>query len=175
MELTPKQRVFVGEYLVDMNATQAAVRAGYSPAAAGSIGSRLMRNERIRREVERKMAERAERTRITQDRVLEEYARIAFMDPRKLFDPAGQPLDVHRLNAEEAAVLAGLEVVELYEGRGANREQVGYTRKYKLADKLKALDALGKHLGIFKAEKEEDDRELMVCAEMDDEMKEFAE
>jgi len=127
VELTPKQRMFVEEYLVDMNATQAAVRAGYSPGAA-----------------------------------------------RQAYRLLKKPLDVHLLADDEAAVLAGLEVVDLYEGRGANRELVGYTKKYKLADKLKALEALSKHLGLFEEESAGEEGELVVRTEMDRETEEYA-
>ncbi|MBQ5755387.1 MAG: terminase small subunit [Oscillospiraceae bacterium] len=173
MELTPKQRMFVEEYLVDMNATQAAVRAGYSPGAARQA-YRLLKKPQVREAVDRALEKRAERTRVTQDRVVQEYARIAFMDPRRLFDREGRPLDVHLLADDEAAVLAGLEVVDLYEGRGANRELVGYTKKYKLADKLKALEALSKHLGLFEEESAGEEGELVVRTEMDRETEEYA-
>ena len=95
------------------------------------------------------IAGRSERVQITQDRVLLEYARLAFFDPRKLFAENGKPKDINELDDDTAAALAGLDVMEEYEGAGESREFVGYTKKYKLANKLGALDSLGKHLGMF--------------------------
>ena len=84
--LSPKQAAFVAEYLIDLNATRAAIRAGYSERTAGWTGCRLLRNAAVREAVEREQARRAERTGITADRVLAELANIAFADPRDLME-----------------------------------------------------------------------------------------
>lgn len=78
MALTPKQRQFVQEYLIDLNATRAAARAGYSEKTAYSSGQRLLKNVEIQTEIQRATAERERRTEITQDRVLEELGKVAF-------------------------------------------------------------------------------------------------
>lgn len=149
MALNAKQDRFVEEYLVDLNATQAAIRAGYSPKTAYSMGQRLLKNVGVQAAVQAEMDQRSKRVKITQDRVLQEYARLAFFDPRKLFCDNGKPKDINELDDDTAAALAGLDVMEEYEGTGESREFVGYTKKYKLANKLVALDSLGKHLGLF--------------------------
>lgn len=84
MALTAKQARFVDEYLIDLNATQAAIRAGYSAGSAEVEGSRLLRNAKVAAEVSSRQAERAKRTEITQDRVLEELWAIATADPNEL-------------------------------------------------------------------------------------------
>lgn len=147
--LTDKQLRFVDEYLVDLNATQAAKRAGYSEKTARQQGQRLLTNVDIQAAIQEARAQQQERTQITADAVLREYAKIAFFDPRKLFQDNGQPKDITMLDDDTAGALAGLDVLEEYEGSGRDREFVGYTKKYKNADKLRALEALGKHLGLF--------------------------
>lgn len=149
MALTAKQDRFVQEYLVDLNATQAAIRAGYSERTANEQGARLLANVSIQEAIQAAMDKRSKRVEITQDRVLQEYARLAFFDPRKLFEENGKPKDITALDDDTAAALAGLDVMEEYEGSGEDRQFVGYTKKYKLANKLGALDSLGKHLGMF--------------------------
>lgn len=78
MSLTPKQARFVEEYLIDLNATQAAIRAGYSKKTAGQIGDQNLKKLHISKSIQEAQAKRSERTEITQDRVLQELARIAF-------------------------------------------------------------------------------------------------
>jgi phage terminase small subunit len=87
---------------------------------------------------------------ISVDRVLQERARLAFFDPRKLFTAAGAPIPINELDDDTAAALAGLEVVEEFAGKGESRESIGFTKKYRIADKNAALSALEKHLGIGK-------------------------
>lgn len=164
-KLTPKQKAFVSEYLIDKNATQAAIRAGYSPKTANEQGARLLANVSIAKAIKKARNKREERTEITQDRVLLEYARIAFFDPRKLFCSDGSPKPIEELDADTAAALAGLEVREEFEGTGQDRVFIGYTKKYKLANKLGALDSLAKHLGLFEP-KEEDSEEETIKIEI---------
>lgn len=142
MALTPKQERFVQEYLVDCNATQAAVRAGYSPRTAYSAGGRLLKTPAVRSALQEAQAQLCRRTGITQDRVLQETARLAFFDARRLFDSQGRPLKVSQLDDDCAAALIGLE---LRSGPGPG----GGVRRYRLADKLKALELLGRRVGAF--------------------------
>lgn len=155
MALTEKQKRFVAEYLVDLNATQAAIRAGYSEKTAGEQGSRLLANVKVQDAIQGEMARQQERTQITADAVLKEYARIAFFDPRKLFMDNGAPKDICSLDDDTAAALAALDVHEEYEGAGEDRQFVGYTKKYRIADKLRALEALGKRFGLFDGKSED--------------------
>lgn len=143
--LTAKQQVFVQEYLVDLNATQAAIRAGYSKRTAGWIGPQLLGKTHIAEAVQGAMAKREERTEITQDRVLKEYAKLAFLDPRRFYDDDGQLLQVHELPEDVAAALSSMEVVT--EKAGDLELAV---RKIKFSDKKAALDSIARHLGMFK-------------------------
>lgn len=144
--LTDRQQRFVAEYLIDLNATQAAIRAGYSAKNAGKIGPELLGKTRVSEAIQTAIQERSERTGITQDRVLKEYARIAFFDPRKMFDQDGNPVDISDLDEDTAAALAGLEVVKECD---PDTGTISYTKKYRLANKLGALDSVAKHLGMF--------------------------
>ena len=84
--MTKKQKRFVEEYLIDLNATQAAIRAGYSPETAYSIGSENLKKPEIRACIEKAMAERSKRTGINQDRIIMELAKIGLLNPKDLVD-----------------------------------------------------------------------------------------
>lgn len=149
MPLTPKQEQFCREYLIDLNGTQAAIRAGYSKHGAGQTAGILLKNTEIQARLRQAIDNRAERTEITADRVLREYGRLAFLDIRKAFDEDGRLKAIHDLDDDTAAAIAGLEVEELFEGHGADRERVGTLHKIKLSDKRAALVDVAKHLGMF--------------------------
>ncbi len=141
--MTPRQRRFVEEYLVDLNATAAAKRAGYTARSAKDHGYRLLKNPAVAAAVAKAQAKRAARTRVSADRVVTELAKVAFGDPRRLLSwgPDGVVLrDSSELTEAEAALVS--EVSE-------TRTAAGGTRKVKLHCKLSALNALGKHLGLF--------------------------
>ena len=150
--LTEKQQTFVDEYLVDFNALRA-YRAAYpnckSDNAAGVEGHRLLKNPKIADYIQKRMQDRQVRTEITQDRVLREYAKLGFFDPRKLFNADGSPREIADLDDDTAAAIAGLDIAEIYEGTGDSRRFVGYLKKYKIANKIGALDSIAKHLGMF--------------------------
>ena len=146
MALTPKQKRFVAEYLVDLNATAAARRAGYSAKTADRIGPELLGKTCVSEAIQQAIREREKRTEITQDMVLRETAKLAFFDIRKMFDKDGKPLDIPKLDADTAAALVGLDVQDVADNDG---DYVGFVKKYKMADKLKALELLGKHLGAW--------------------------
>jgi phage terminase small subunit len=144
-KLTLKQQMFVKEYLVDLNGTQAAIRAGYSERTATEIAHEYLRKPHIVVAVEEAMNKRAEKTGITAERVLNEIAKMAFLDPRKLFDSDGKPLHITALDDDTAASIAGLDVVTT----GSQDAGFGEVMKIKLADKAKNLELLGRHLKLF--------------------------
>lgn len=141
--LTPKKARFVAEYLVDLNATQAAIRAGYSAKTANEQGARLLTNVSVRSALTEAQQARAARTEITQDRVLKEIARVAFGDPRDVmtWGPEGVVLkDSSSLTEDQA-----MQVAEVSETTSSS----GGSLKLKKHDKVKALELLGRHLGMF--------------------------
>lgn len=154
MGLNPKQRKFVDEYLVDCNATQAAIRCGYSPKNADVSGPRLLGNVGIKAEVERRLAARADRFEVQADEVLRKLLQIANADIRKAYDAEGNAIPVHQLPDELALTLAGVEIEEHVvmsedEDGGPAKFKVGQTKKLKLNDRLRALELLGKNLKLF--------------------------
>lgn len=150
--MTNAQKIFCDEYLIDLNATRA-YKVAYpnckKDETAKSAGSRLLTNVNLQSYIADKMKKRERRTEITQDKVLKELAKVAFGDIRKLYTEAGSLKNIQDIDDESIAMLAGIEVFEEYEGYGADRERIGDTKKVKLTDKLKALELLGRHLGIF--------------------------
>lgn len=157
--LNPRQRAFVAEYRKDKNATQAAVRAGYSEATARQIGSRLLTDVVIRAEVDRQEAEALAKvqaeTGITLERTLRAIAAVAFHDPRKFFDEAGNLKPIHELDDETASALAGMDIQEEFAGSGDARVHIGRTKKVKIAERKGYLDMLMRHLGGYKKDNEQ--------------------
>lgn len=146
MALTGKQRRFVDEYLIDLNATQAAIRAGYSKKTAQIIGFENLSKPIIAAALQMRMKAREVRTEITQDRVLQEYAKLAFLDPRRFYDETGTLIPVNLLPADVAAALVGVDVTESYDKEG---QSAITTKKIKFIDKKGALDSVARHLGMF--------------------------
>jgi phage terminase small subunit len=145
--MTPKQARFVAEYLIDLNATQAAIRAGYSKKTAYSIGEELLRKPEITAAVEKGRSALMVKTNITAERVLEEMGRLAFSDVRNLFAPDGSLKPLHTLSAEDAACIASLEVI--IKNAEAGDGHMDKVHKIKVWDKSKNLENLAKHLGLF--------------------------
>lgn len=160
VDLKPRQSRFVDEYLVDLNAGQAYQRAGYKATgnAAEAAASRLLSDVKVQRAIQERMAAREKRTEVTQDRVLQEMARLGFADLREAFTTTG-----HLKRPEEwpdalGAAIASVEVVVRPSGEydADGRPEVEHVHKLKLWDKNSALEKIAKHLGMF-AERPGDD------------------
>ena len=143
MALNKKQQRFVEEYLIDLNATQAAIRAGYSPNTANEQGARLLANVSIKAAVDKAMAERSRRTGISQDRVIQELARIGFCKITDVADSNGKIKD--NASEDDLACIESIKVKRSKTENGAVSEE----REVKIASKVKCLELLGKHLGMW--------------------------
>ncbi len=143
-KLTEKQKLFVSEYLIDLNATQAAIRAGYSPKTAEQIGYQMLKKTSVSDAIAQAMAERSKRTGITADRVLNELAMIGFANAADIinFGAATVKGDASR---EDTACIQSVKVKTIPTDAGNITE-----REVKLYDKKSALELIGKHLGMFK-------------------------
>lgn len=143
-KLTEKQKRFVEEYLIDLNATQAAIRAGYSVKTANEQGAQNLAKLSIKEEICKAMAERSRRTGINQDRVVMELAKIALVNPDDVINPEDASV---RENAskDDLACIQSVKVKHSSSDKGDMTE-----REVKLNDKIKALELLGKHLGMWK-------------------------
>lgn len=151
-KLTGKQNLFVAEYLVDLNATQAAIRAGYSEGSAYNAGYRNLNNPEIRAAIAQAQAPHLERLDMDAEEVLRELAKIArsnVLDYMKI-GAEGEPIvDFSRLDRDKASALSEVTVEDFATGRGADKRDVRRI-KFRLHDKLAALDKLAKHYGLLK-------------------------
>lgn len=138
--MTKRQQRFCEEYLLDLNATQAAIRAGYSPETAGAIGAENLKKPQIQNDIARRMADRSRRTGVNADRVVLELARIAFANAGDLID-AGDATLKDDASRDDLAAIQSIKVKDMGD--------MGIEREIRMADKLKALELLGRHLGIF--------------------------
>lgn len=138
--MTDKQERFCEEYMIDLNATQAAIRAGYSPKTANEQGSQLLAKLSIQNRIAQLQAEQSRRTGVSADRVVRELAKIAFVNAADLIDPKTASLKSD-VSHDDLAAVQSVKVKTFGED--------GLEQEVKLADKLRALDLLGKHLGMF--------------------------
>ena len=141
--MTKKQKRFVEEYLIDLNATQAAIRAGYSPETAGSIGGENLKKPEIANAIAKAMAERSKRTGINADRVVIELAKIALVNPGKVIDTKNATIR-EDATEEDLAAVQSVKVKESYSDTGRMTE-----REVRMSDKVRALELLGRHLGMW--------------------------
>ncbi|MCD8356269.1 MAG: terminase small subunit [Clostridia bacterium] len=141
--MTEKQKRFVEEYLIDLNATQAAIRAGYSPKTAEQEGYKLVQKSSVSEAIAKAKAERSRRTGISQDRVIQELAKVAFVNAADVINPADASV-IRGAARDDLACIQAVKVKQMSGDKGDMTE-----REVKLADKLKALELLGKHLGLF--------------------------
>jgi phage terminase small subunit len=151
MMFTLKQTRFVEEYIVDLNGKQAAIRAGYSPKTAEMQASRLFRKAKVQTAVEEAMQARWKRTGITVDRVVLELAELAFsniLDFIEVHADGSVDIDLLRATRDRAVAIHDVVVRRRPEGSGNELGSVKLTR-IKLCDKVKALDMLARHLGMF--------------------------
>lgn len=138
-----KQKRFCEEYLIDLNATQAAIRAGYSPKGASVRGSRLLTNAKVRARIDAAMAEQSKRTGVNADRVVRELARIAFVNPTEVIDTDKVKV-LPNASKDNTAAIASVKVKTSNSDTGKSVE-----REIRFHDKNKALELLGRHLGMF--------------------------
>ncbi len=141
--MTKKQKRFVEEYLIDLNATQAAIRAGYSPETAKQIGSENLSKLDISNAIAKDMAERSKRTGINADRVVIELAKIALVNPGKVINTKNATIR-EDATEEDLAAVQSVKVKESYSDTGRMTE-----REVRMSDKVRALELLGRHLGMW--------------------------
>ncbi len=141
-KLGARQQRFVDEYLIDLNATQAAIRAGYSAKTADVQGSRMLGTVKVQQAISEAMAERSRRTGINQDRVVLELAKIALVKMTDIVDSQGRIRST--ATDDDLACIESIKYKSSESDTGSSEE-----REVKIASKLKALELLGKHLGMW--------------------------
>ncbi len=147
-----RQEMFCLEYVKDADKARAYRAAGYKPMTANSCAalvSQLLRNVNVKRRLGELRERLATRVEVSAARVINELGRIAFSDPRKVIGLNGQITNPQDWDDDTAGAVAGLEVEKLFEGKGKDREFIGYTQKLKLWDKNTALGNLAKHFNLL--------------------------
>lgn len=164
MALTEQKKRFADQYFLTLKGSESAIYAGYSQATARQIAHNLLQEPEVEDYLSELRTSLAEKTGITQARVLEEYAKIAFSDIRELYAGDNQLLDIRQIDDATAGAVMSVEVDEL----SAGGQFIGYTKKVKMYNKLGALDSLGKHLGIFEKDNDQKRSEIKIVVDNKD-------
>lgn len=142
--MTPKQKVFIDEYLIDFNATRAAIAAGYSKKAAKEIGCENLTKPNIQEAIQKAMKERSERTEITQDMVLKELAKLGFSNIKDYIETGSKDFvcfkNIDDIPEEAARAIEAIKLI---------KNNQGGSLEFKLHSKTKGLEMIGRHLGMF--------------------------
>lgn len=158
-KLAAKQKRFADEYLIDLNGTKAAIRAGYSPNSAVEQASQMLSNIKIAEYIQARKLELDQKLEnrflISRERVLEEYARLAFSDIRGFYNEDGGLRSIAELDEQQAASLAGVESQQDYDYIEGEKVPAGITKKIKIYDKVRALEGIRKMMGYDQPEKTE--------------------
>lgn len=147
-KLTDKQELFAREYLKDLNATQAAIRAGYSEKTAKEAGYENLTKPHVLELVSELKAQRVEQTGIDAAYVLRRLVEIDQMDVIDIMTDDMSIKPVSEWPASWRRYLSGFDLADMFEGRGEDREMVGILKKIKWPDKVKNLELLGKHVTV---------------------------
>lgn len=157
-KLTNKQKLFVKEYLIDLNATKAALRSGYSEATASDIGRELLRKTTVAKAIKEAMDKRTERTKINADYVLNRLVEIDQLDVVDILQDDGKLKPIQEWPKSWRQSITGIDVQELMNG-----DIESLVKKIKWPDKLKNLELLGKHVAVSAFnEKQEQPQELPI-------------
>ncbi|KAA0020732.1 terminase small subunit [Salinicola corii] len=148
VELTARQSRFVEEYLIDLNAKQAAIRAGYSERSAEVTASRLLSNAKVAAAIQERKTARSARTKIDADYVLHRLVEIDQMDVLDILNDDGGLKPIKEWPVAWRRYVSGMDVSEIWGMNGDEREQIGVLKKIKWPDKVKNLDMLGKHVDV---------------------------
>ena len=151
--ITNQQARFVEYYVQSLNATQAAIKAGYSAKTAHVLGYQLLQNPLVSAAISQISEKQSQNIGLTTERLLQEAMRLAFFDIRKLVDGEGNPIPIQQLDDDTAAAIQGLELAT--EKSRDDDGNVTVVRKYKIADKNAAIERLFKHKGLFKADNDQ--------------------
>lgn len=147
--LTDKQKAFCDYYLIDFNATQAAIKAGYSQKTARAIANENLTKPDIQIYLQSKLEKLTAKLEISQERTLLEIGRVAFQDARSFFYDDGSLIPIHLLTDDAAAVIAGMDIEELFEYADGEKNKIGHVKKIKRWDKGKALEMLAKYYKMY--------------------------
>lgn len=148
---------FCEEYVVDLNATQAYIRAGYAKKAAGICAAQLLKKPIIQSKIAELQESLRQKTGVTAEMVVAELAKIGFSNFRDFVNRSNKPRMVHDLTEEQSAVIEGITITEIQNDYGTKTQT-----KLKLSSKVEALEKLGRHLGIFEKDNEQKTGPIIV-------------
>lgn len=150
-KLTDMQRLFCENYLIDLNATAAAQRAGYSAKTATNKASALMKEPQVKAKIDQLLAARSKRVQVAADDVLERLDNIGGVDIAECFDANGALKNIHDIPKELRKCIASIEVLEVEEFNRDTKqmEKIGETKKIKFWDKIKANELIGRNLKMW--------------------------
>lgn len=151
MALSAKQKLFCNTYLIDLNATQAAIRAGYSKSTAKQIASENLSKPYLQDYIAELQAQLAEKAKVTPEMVIAELQKIGFSNIQDFLEQGNSITDISELPREVAACVKSIKksVTEWGSGKDAGTRT---TTSFEIYDKLSALEKIGRHLGIFEAD-----------------------
>lgn len=153
MALTEQKKRFADKYFETLKGTQSAIYAGYSESTAGQIAYNLLQEPEVEEYISVLRIEYANKNGINKESILNEYRKIAFSDVRKILTIDGGMRSINEIDDDTAGSIASIESFDEIERETG--ERLGTNRKIKLHDKLRALEALSKHLGLFEKDNEQ--------------------
>lgn len=158
-KLNPRKELFCREYIIDLKAAPAAERAGYSQRSACNIGPRLMTEPEVLARIDELKRERLAQLGVDANYVLLRLVEIDQMDAADIFKPDGSIKPIAEWPPVWRRYLSGFDLSEMFEGRGEDREMVGFLKKIKWPDKVRNLELIGKHISVqaFKDKVETED------------------
>ena len=160
--LTDKQEAFCRQYIIDLNASKAAVRAGYSERTAGAIGSENLTKPEIQARITELREEAMKRAELTADMIIEELRSLGFWNIQDFLNQDNSITDLVDLPRDTTRPIVGIKVKQSFIPQEDSEPIREVTTELKLVDKRGALVDLGKHLGIFKADNEQKGETIVV-------------
>jgi phage terminase small subunit len=160
-KLTERQKRFCQEYIIDLNGTQAAIRAGYRKHSSEAQACKLLAMPHVKEKITSLMDARSKRTEITADQVIQELAKIGFHNVQDYINEGNTVKDFTKIPREHAASVSSVKVTERKIGTGKTAAKEN-TTEFKLHDKRAALESLGKHLGIFEKDNRQKNSKVVI-------------
>lgn len=145
MKLSDKQERFCEEYLIDLNATQSAIRAGYAEKSARTQGSRLLTNDDIQKRISQLQADRSHRVKVDADYVLRRLVDMAELDYADIFDDNFCIKPISEWSETWRKALNGIEVTELFQRKDKQKVLIGFIKSIKMPKREKLLELIAKH------------------------------
>lgn len=157
--MTEQRKRFADKYFETLNGTQSAIYAGYSEKTAVSQASQMLQDPEVSEYLQNLRNEEAEKNGVSRERLLQEYKKIAFSDVRELYNADGGLHNVKQIDDETAGAISSIKSKEVYDGDG---NKVGDIIEVKTHDKIRALDAIGKHIGFFEKDNQQKSTEINI-------------